>query len=137
MKFIRFGDSLLNLEQVIYFHDATDGDTGPTIYAYLNGPFPVRRECFGDAEAMQARFQELSDMLIGAEPVPRKGVMKASEALNVPDIVGKRIAMSVMDDFGILTGIKQANLSKDVVFEFKNNTVYVDPNNLIEVIDYV
>lgn len=137
MRFIRFADTLLNLGQVIYFHNEIEGEIGPTIYAYLNGPFPVRHEYFNDTEAMQARFDQLAGYLVDdlharsqPEPVSRGRVMTAGEAAKLPDIVGKRVAFVVHD------AIQNSDGPISIVLDKSNDHHFVlYKNNVIEVLD--
>ena len=134
MKFIRFGDSLLNLEQVICFLT-----TGTIVHAICNetelndGAASLNESHQTYAEA-QARFQALSDMLIGPQPEPvSKGrVMTAIEAALLPDIIGKSVFLK--EKFGPILRVKIRGLT-DPCFEFEGVSMGIDPKEEIEVLD--
>lgn len=66
MKFIRFGDSLLNLEQVVLFVVS-----GSSVVACFNGDDHATETTNSNEEA-QARFKELSDYLVDEKHLTTK-----------------------------------------------------------------
>jgi hypothetical protein len=97
MKFIKFADTLLNLEQVALIDKVVkDIDKGPfhvEVWLLNVGMKTTISETFQTIAEMLDRFDELSNMLIGTEPVgfefPKTTV---SDFLN-PDFVGKNMTV--------------------------------------------
>ena len=73
MKFIKFADTLLNLEQVALIDKVVkDLDKGPfhvEVWLLNVGMKTTIGETFQTITEMLDRFQELSDLLLGPEPV--------------------------------------------------------------------
>lgn len=133
MKFIKFADTLLNLEQVVYFDKVVaDLDKGPfMIAAYFANVVMSASERFTTITEMLDRFQELSDMLLEPEPVSKSRVMTAGEAAKLPDIVGKRLRFEMR----VSKNDKSTVPLRADLIEGSQDCLWFDENELIEVLD--
>lgn len=132
MKFIRFGDSLLNLEQVVCFSYARQRLTADLV----NSKDPVY-EVYDSPKEAHDRFQEIVDIINSnakPEPVSKGVVMTAGEAAKLPDILGKRVKVF---DFYTADQIDSRIDNDDPlrVSSGDDDFIWLDKTQMIEVID--
>ena len=135
MKFIKFANTLLNLEQVALIDKVVkDLDKGPfhvEVWLLNVGMKTTIGETFQTITEMLDRFQELSDLLLEPEHVSKGRVMTAGEAAKLPDIVGKRLRFEMR----VSENDKSTVPLRADLIEGSQDCLWFDENELIEVLD--
>lgn len=136
MKFIRFGAYILNLDQVVAF-DYTEGRIieAITIGNRFDCVLKTEKEAKSSFEGLSAYLVDEKHLTTKSGGEPKSRVMTASEAVNIPDIVGKRVMVeAVVEDIEYYHPDNLFCVQLEFDFKHEKFTKWVHKSTLIEVL---